>query len=176
MPAAQFDNIVRVEQRNAIFHALDQIKAGDTITTPKGDYTYINTLTRYSNPPKSPENQPEYPFTNIDFGPETHINAGNVQEGENQPALYNAYTAFLDVFYKENEDPDKEGWQILADLQAYFGTNYMLPNSDNKHTAHRIVYAGHEIFGANENKPLFVIRTEWAVDYRQSSPYPYLIV
>jgi hypothetical protein len=176
MPPAQFTNLARTEQRTAVKLGLDTIIAGNTISTPKGTYTYLTTLIRYADPPKSPENQPEYPFVNIDFGPETHINAGDVQEGENQAALHCIYTLFLDVYYKENDDPFLEAERILADLQVYFGVNYMLPNSDDDHTVHRIVYAGSEQFGASENKPLYVIRTEWAVDYRLSLVNPRLIV
>ena len=165
---------VRTAIREAVKFGLNTIIKGNTISPSSGTYTYNNTIRNIGDPPKSPNEFKNFPAVNIYLGDENNTKAAitsNAFTFGNENLLYNSFVLHLDFFIKSNTVALAQE-NILADVQAYFGTYWNIPDSGGTATAFNSIYKSSEVFGIKGKSPTCGISIDFNVNYRQFAQSP----
>lgn len=168
-------NHIKSNIADSILYNLGLIKAGGSITLFDANlYTFKHSLLDITDSPKDYENFTEYPACNILYGKDRCDNQRNgilQVTGQNRQILENVFELYIHAF-GISETPRQWCDDMLADIQAVFGTNYQLQGSDGKDTAFTSVYAESEPFILKTTKPNCAIEVTYEVRYRQRREDP----
>ena len=171
---------VRLKIIEAIIYCLSNriIQGGQTLRySPSGAHLvqeegYYKTIHKTYYPPIAQTEMREYPCCNLHIEEEECDNEFNVQIAMNQALLHNEFIAKIDIFLKENEDPEKAQGRILADVQRFFGVNYYIPDVDGEATVFYCCYAGSQAWGIEKSNPDTGITVQLRIKYRQQLTDP----
>jgi hypothetical protein len=152
--------LVKTNIRKAIKSGLLTIIKGNAC----GAYSYKHTLREVCDPPKAPNTFRELAGVNIIIGDET---ASVITKGDNKGVLHNEFNLELDVFFNAVDNTTLIQEEYLADLQAYFGVNYFIPDENGTATAFDCVYQSSTHYGLNISSPNYGITARFKVWYRQ---------
>ena len=163
--------LVKTNIRNAIKLGLNSIVKGN----PCGLYTFKNTVRLVCDPPQSPVSFAEIPAINLFFGKET-TSEQTINNGDNRGLLDQTFEAVMDCYLNDADNPALAQESILADIQAYFGLNYWIPDQYGNKTVHNCLVTSAEPFGLKLQNPTCMMSITLKVRYRLSRTNPTQII
>jgi hypothetical protein len=155
-------DLVRTKIRKAIAYQLH------TITTGADNgyrYLYRNTIAAVYDPPASMEKitMAQMPCVNLYWGRET--DNGDRIAGNN-PLLDMVLNCEMHCFTMNSEDVSLGADELISDIQALFGKQFVIPDSSGNATAFVCWFKGAESFATDVVKPNIAVVVDLEVRYR----------
>ncbi len=128
------------------------------------DAYYYNWVSAF-DPPRTYEKILEYPSCNIYVNNDLAFNRDNTQLEQNRAKLSNMCMLNFDCLHDDMNNQSLARDKMLADLQTYFGLNYIIPTSAGAQTCFNCYYDSSVPFLTEENSPRVGITVTFKVWY-----------
>lgn len=134
---------------------------------------YHNTIMNAHISARDWENDPNRPVVNIYWGPESYLNANDIDRSLG--VLNKRATVFLDCLLRETDDPTLERTKFQADLERYFlnDNNFNLPDTAGSPTIFNMMFVNATPYGDEQTNQKIKLEMETVIWYRTILGDPY---